>query len=455
MIDLSVVLPVRNEQENLALLLPKLHSVLSNIGINYEIIVVDGNSRDDSLSAARQHGAIAFTQKEPGYGPALNEGFRAAQGAYILTLDADLSHEPDFIHKLWFNRKRADLIIASRYCTGGIAFAPWSRRFLSRTLNLFFKWGLALPVKDLSSGFRLYRADIVRNVGFNSKSFEVLEEILIRAYADGWRVLEIPFTYFPRQHGRSNAQVFRFGLRLLRTFIKMWSLRNSVESADYDERAFYSRIPLQRYWHRKRHQILMNLARNQGRTLDVGCGSSITTMSLNFVVGVDVQINKLRFMNQHGLPLVNADANHLPFKNETFDCVLASQVLPFISSPEEVMRELLRVLKAGGLLIIGIPDDSTLGWRVIKPIYKRAVPRGYNQQMQKHYTKQDVDCLAEKFGLIVAEFHYVLGSELIIAFRKSAPQINHRAIASDSDTIATTIAPLPEHDLHERRIPSS
>src|SRR5256885_3140655 len=298
-IDLSVVLPVRNEQKNLALLLPKLHAVLSGMGISYELVVVDGNSRDDSLGIARQYEAIAFVQKEPGYGPALNEGFRAAHGSYILTLDADLSHEPDFIHKLWFNRNRADVIIASRYCTGGVAFAPWSRRFLSRTLNLFFKWGLALPIRDLSSGFRLYRANIVKNLDFQSKSFEVLEEILIRTYADGWRVLEIPFTYFPRQHGRSNAQVLRFGLRLLRTFLNMWSLRNCVEAADYDERAFYSRIPLQRYWHRKRHQILMNLVRGQGRTLDVGCGSSITTQSLNFAIGVDLQINKLRFMGQH------------------------------------------------------------------------------------------------------------------------------------------------------------
>jgi dolichol-phosphate mannosyltransferase len=440
MIDLSIVLPVRNEQENLALLLPKLHSVLSGMGIDYEIIVVDGNSRDDSLEIAKQYGAIAFVQKEPGYGPALNEGFRAARGNFVLTLDADLSHEPDFIHKLWFNRNRADVIIASRYCTGGVAFAPWSRRFLSRALNLFFKWGLGLPIRDLSSGFRLYRAEIVKNLGFNSKSFEVLEEILIRVYADGWRVFEIPFTYFPRQHGRSNAQVLRFGLRLLRTFLKMWSLRNGVETADYDERAFYSRIPLQRYWHRKRHQILMNLSRGQGLTLDVGCGSSITTMSLNFAIGVDLQINKLRFMGQHGLPLVNADARHLPFNNETLECVLASQLFPFISSTEEVMCELLRVLKPGGLLIVGVPDYSTLGWRLVKPLYELIVPRGYNHRMQKHCTREGLESLAQKFGLTAEETHYVLRSELIMSFRKSISGVG------DSDIQREVATPTPTYD---------
>ena len=105
MIDLSVVLPVRNEQENLSLLLPKLHSLLANMGLRYELIVVDGHSSDGSLETAKQLGAVAFAQKESGYGPALKEGFQAARGQYIVTLDADLSHEPDFIHKMWTTAK--------------------------------------------------------------------------------------------------------------------------------------------------------------------------------------------------------------------------------------------------------------------------------------------------------------------------------------------------------------
>ena len=67
----------------------------------------------------------------------------------------------------------------------------------------------------------------------------------------------------------------------------MWTLRNSIASADYDERAFYSLIPLQRYWQRRRHAIISRVARDAGRTLDVGCGSSIIMQSLNNAVGLD------------------------------------------------------------------------------------------------------------------------------------------------------------------------
>lgn len=418
MIELSIVLPVRNEQDNLALLLPRLHAVLGSMGLRYEILVIDGHSADGSSAVAQQLGAIALHQDGEGYGPALTQGFRAASGKYILTLDADLSHEPHFIHKLWSKRDRGEIIIASRYCTGGVAYAPLARRVLSRMLNAFFRWGLAVPTMDLSSGFRLYRAAVIKNMEFESKSFEVLEEIFIRVYNEGWRIVEIPFTYFPRNRGTSNARVIRFGLRLLRTFFQMWYMRNSIESADYDERAFYSRIPLQRYWHRKRHQIIMKLVRGRGLTLDVGCGSSVTTLSLNRGVGLDKQFNKLRYMAKYGLPLLNATATALPLAAQSFDCALCSQVFPFVPSQEEAMKEILRVLKPGGLLVIVIPDHSTIGWRIIEPLYRLVAPCGYGNHPQTRCTREDLEDLARRFKLIAEEKHYVLGSELIMSFLK-------------------------------------
>jgi glycosyltransferase involved in cell wall biosynthesis len=224
MADLSVVLPVRNEAPNLALLLPRLHSELQKLGVRYEILILDGNSTDRSLLIARAHQAVALRQNGDGYGAALAQGFNIASGSFILTLDADLSHDPEFIERLWANRQHAEVIIASRYCPGGASYAPVFRRVLSKLLNLFFRYGLRVPVKDLSSGFRLYRASAVKNILFEGRSFEALEEIIIRAYAQGSRLLEVPFTYLPRKQGESKARVFLFGLRLLVTFFKMLHL---------------------------------------------------------------------------------------------------------------------------------------------------------------------------------------------------------------------------------------
>jgi dolichol-phosphate mannosyltransferase len=225
--QLSVLLPTRNEKDNLELLIPRLDSVLREIGVPYETIVVDGDSTDGTLAMARCHCTLAFQQEGTGYGLALKQGFKAASGEYIVTLDADLSHDPKFIPSLWVNRERADVVVASRYCEGGGAQAPLFRRILSQVLNWFFTRSFGVPITDLSSGFRLYRADVIKGVDFEGTSYDALEEILIRIHNDGRRIIEVPFTYLPRVHGASNARIVRIGLRLLVTYFRLRRLRRS------------------------------------------------------------------------------------------------------------------------------------------------------------------------------------------------------------------------------------
>lgn len=305
-VNLTVLIPTFNEAGNLAELLPKLTPALQQISpSSWEILIVDGGSSDQTVAVAREHGARVIGQDRPGYGGAVQTGIKEARGEYILTMDADLSHEPNFVYKLWSNRHRADIIIASRYCRGGSAYMPWSRKLLSRTLNAFFSRGLSLGVRDLSSGFRLYRGKLLKGIELRGKNFEILEEILVRAHMEGGHILEIPFTYFPRLRGSSHARILRFGMDLLRTFFRMWKLRNSIEAADYDERAFYSLIWPQRYWQRQRHKIITTLARASNLIIDVGCGSSVILQSLNRAVGLDISPPKMRYMRRYGLPVVN------------------------------------------------------------------------------------------------------------------------------------------------------
>lgn len=223
---LSAIIPALNEAENLSLLLPALHSRLKQIAADsYEIIVVEGTSTDDTEQVAKDLGAKVVDQVERGYGGALLAGFAAAEGEWVVTLDADLSHEPGFISDLWAAREAADVVIASRYVKGGQAEMPLFRLVLSRILNCFFTWGLSLPLKDISSGFRLYRASVVKEMNLVSRDFDVLEEIVVRACAGGGNVREVPFAYTPRVTGRSHAKLIHFGIAYLKTFWRMWKLR--------------------------------------------------------------------------------------------------------------------------------------------------------------------------------------------------------------------------------------
>lgn len=437
--DLSIILPVVNESDNLRELLPRMRAVMDRERLIFEILVVDGGSTDGTQQVAAELGARVLGERRRGYAGALETGFAEAQGDYVLTLDADMSHEPDFVAKLWRARKEGDIVIASRYTRGGVAYTSFLRKFLSHALNLAMRRTLSIPVRDVSSGFRLYRREALADLALESSNFEVIEEVLVKAYAHGYRAFEIPFTYFPRESGRSHARLIRFGWDLTRATLRLWRLRNSVASADYDDRAFYSVIPIQRYWQRRRHRIATFWARGASRILNVGCGTSMIIQSLNNAVAMDINIGKLRFLRRHGIPLVRGSAFALPFKDETFDCVISSQVIEHIPFAESLFSEMRRVLRPGGALVIGTPDYATIGWRIIEPIYGVVIPGGYHDEHITHYTRESLTEILVRHGFAHEETAYIARSELIMRFRKPA-EVAPASRTSEAAAIRATSA---------------
>lgn len=224
-VEVAILIPAWNEGTNLESLLPAVHEVLRGLDVDAEIIVIDGGSRDRTRSIAEAQGALVVMQQEPGYGGALLAGFASTSARYIVTMDADLSHRPIFIEEFWKRREEAEVLIASRYVGGGKAEMSRFRWFLSMLLNRTYSRLLALPLRDLSSGFRMYRRDVLTRLEPVARDFDFLEEVLILVYNQGWRVIEIPFHYMPRGAGRSHAKLFRFGWAYSKTLWRMWRLR--------------------------------------------------------------------------------------------------------------------------------------------------------------------------------------------------------------------------------------
>lgn len=226
--DLSIVIPALGEAENLNLLLPELRKVINEIGVAFEILVVDNGAPDETGDVCRKNGATLHTQEEKGYGGALRTGFKNGRGKLILTLDADLSHPPRFIGQMIQAAAHSDLVIASRYVTGGSADMPASRWLLSRILNFTFGWIFAVSVRDLSSGYRIYRKELLEQVKPVGTNFDILQEILLRAFAMGHKVQEVPFQYSARHSGKSNSKLLAFGWSYLKTIVMMYPLKKRI-----------------------------------------------------------------------------------------------------------------------------------------------------------------------------------------------------------------------------------
>ncbi|TMC40755.1 MAG: glycosyltransferase [Chloroflexi bacterium] len=411
---LSLVIPALNEAESLDRVLPELKKALVALGPTNEIIVVDGGSRDGTQEIVQKHGA----------GLVSRAGFAQARGEYVLTLDADGSHDPAFLKDLWSARGAGDVVIASRYVDGGAAEMPGWRLALSRILNTTFGRGLSLPVHDLSSGFRLYRQAVLRELDLKATDFDVLEEILIRALAAGYRVHEVPFRYRARLAGRSHARLFKFAISYLRTFVAMWRLRNSIASSDYDARAYDSVIPLQRYWQRGRYQVITRLAGGFHNVLDVGCGSSKIIGAIPGMIGLDIQLQKLRYAGRYGNALVHGSIFELPFADGSFDCVICSEVVEHIPAQEKPFDELARVLKTGGRLILGTPDYDQWQWRTLEWLYGHLAPGGYADEHITHYSRTNLSAYLQGKGFAIEGVEYVGSSEMIFSLRKLAPMVS-------------------------------
>jgi glycosyltransferase involved in cell wall biosynthesis len=163
MIDLTVVVPARGEAALAAPLLPPLAAALAAVGCRAELLVVQEPGEPPVLVPAGVPARVIVAPR-PGYGEALQAGFEAAAGAWVFTLDADTADAAAIATTLWARRLDADVVIGSRYVTGGDARMPPVRAGLSRALNAVFGRGLSLGVRDLSSGMRLYRAAAIRTL---------------------------------------------------------------------------------------------------------------------------------------------------------------------------------------------------------------------------------------------------------------------------------------------------
>ncbi|GLU31371.1 glycosyltransferase [Trinickia caryophylli] len=224
-VALSLVMPAYQEEENLRVLLPRVLEELDRQGEPYEVLVVDTMTPMDGTPQFCDALNIRYVARRGGnsYGDAVRTGIAEAQGDYVIFMDSDGSHSPEWIPKLYAQREGNDVVIASRYVENGFTENSWTLVFMSRVLNVIYSLVLGIRCRDVSNSYRLYRSEQLKRLKLKCDNFDVVEEILFKLvrHDPRLRIKEIPFTFKQRLFGRTKRKLFVFMLTYAFTLIKL------------------------------------------------------------------------------------------------------------------------------------------------------------------------------------------------------------------------------------------
>jgi glycosyltransferase involved in cell wall biosynthesis len=221
--ELSIVVPVYNEEDNLPLLWPEIREVLEPTGLRYEVIFVDDGSRDRSAEIVRgfreRDGRVRLVRLKANAGEtaATDAGFKSVRGRYVVVMDADLQNDPNDIPAMLGHLDQWDAVTGWR--VNRAAGDSWARRVSSRIANRVRNRLSDETVQDSGCTFRAFRRECLRDLVLY-RGFHRFIPTLLKMR--GFRVLEVPVNHRPRRFGRSK---YGIGNRALRASVDLMVVR--------------------------------------------------------------------------------------------------------------------------------------------------------------------------------------------------------------------------------------
>lgn len=220
-IEISAVIPVFNEEENLSLLIPRLAEILKRTGLSSEMIFVDDGSSDGSRrilkEMALQYSSLRVIglKENRGLSTALYVGMKEARGKMMITLDSDLQNDPEDIPKLASYLDRYDMATGWRQKRED----PWLKRISSRVANSIRNRLSGEQIHDSACTLRAFKRECIKDIPPFNGMHRFLST-LVRM--KGYRVIEVPVSHHPRRFGKSKYNIRN---RMWRSFIDLLAVR--------------------------------------------------------------------------------------------------------------------------------------------------------------------------------------------------------------------------------------
>jgi dolichol-phosphate mannosyltransferase len=229
---ITVVIPAYNEKEVIKKLIQDLEEKIA-VTQGLEILVVDDGSTDgtgeilDRLSDEYQNLRVIHHQVNQNLGGALRTGIRAANGDILVTLDADMTHPPELMAEMVKTLRDYDVCVASRFVEGGgMLNVPRYRVVVSRIANIAYQFLFHSPVKDNTTGYKAYRAGLLKSIEIEEPGFSVQLEIVTKLLRKRARFKEVPFLLTNRKLGSSKLRYLsaipHYVKRVMLLFLERW-----------------------------------------------------------------------------------------------------------------------------------------------------------------------------------------------------------------------------------------
>ncbi|MBL7206842.1 MAG: glycosyltransferase [Candidatus Aenigmarchaeota archaeon] len=231
---ISIIIPAYNEENNLPNLLDSILTLGKRKGMDFEIIVVNDNSSDNtreiSEKYSKKHKNIRTINREKGdngMGFALIEGSKKAKGDIIAWVMGDASDDlrtvPKFIEKI---NDGFDVVFGSRYMKGGSSGdLEFSKRLASNGFSFLSKLFIGVKVHDITNAFRAFRKDVFVKIELRSGDFGISPEFALKAHLNGFKLGEVPTTYKCRESGVAKFKMFKMSRRYFSIFSRAFLMR--------------------------------------------------------------------------------------------------------------------------------------------------------------------------------------------------------------------------------------
>jgi dolichol-phosphate mannosyltransferase len=240
-VKLSIVIPARNEAGNIGKTVDGLRERLGREGIEYEILVVDDGSRDNTREEVEARAAVdpgvrlERNTGRNGFGRAVRFGLERFTGDAVVIVMADASDDPnDVVRYYHVLRDEAECAFGSRFVRGGRTYDyPRFKLVINRLANLFVKGMFGLGTNDITNAFKGYRAEVIRGCQpLISPHFNLTVEIPLKAIVRGYSYKVIPITWRNRKTGVSSLKLEEQGSRYLFIVLNVW-LESLLTKGDY------------------------------------------------------------------------------------------------------------------------------------------------------------------------------------------------------------------------------